>query len=186
MKKNHLNLRNKQQGVVMIITLLVLLLLTVIGVNAMQLNTYEEKMAGNMRNRNLAFEAAEATLRHAEQEFIENLANTTNFTGSDGLYGESDNEPAALFDALTWVNAYSRIYDGSISEVYSQPRFMVRKVTEIEPTATAGSDLGLYGYGHGNNKGETATIFRVTARGVGGSSHSQVVLQSHYGMYGLD
>lgn len=62
-----------QSGVVLAISLIMLLLLTLIGFSALQSTGLEEKMAGNMRDRNLAFQAAEAALRDAEGD-IKNVA----------------------------------------------------------------------------------------------------------------
>jgi type IV pilus assembly protein PilX len=61
------NLFKSQSGVVLVVSLIMLLLLTLIGLSAMQSTGLEERMAGNMRDRNLAFQAAEAGLRDAEQ-----------------------------------------------------------------------------------------------------------------------
>ncbi|MCX7100437.1 MAG: PilX N-terminal domain-containing pilus assembly protein, partial [Methylobacter sp.] len=54
-----------QSGAVLIISLIMLLLLTLIGTTAMQTSTLEEKMAGNLRDRDIAFQAAESALRDA-------------------------------------------------------------------------------------------------------------------------
>ena len=63
--------KKEQAGVVLVICLMMLLLLTLMGVSGMGSTALEEKMANNMRDRNVAFQAAEATLRHAEL-FVEN------------------------------------------------------------------------------------------------------------------
>lgn len=55
-----------QSGAVLIISLIMLLLLTLIGTSSMQTTSLEEKMAGNFRDRNLAFQAAESAIRDAE------------------------------------------------------------------------------------------------------------------------
>jgi len=55
-----------QSGVVLVISLIMLLLLTMIGVTSMQVTALEEKMAGNSKDKNTAFQAAEAALRDAE------------------------------------------------------------------------------------------------------------------------
>jgi len=47
-----------------------LLLLTIIGITGMQVSGLEEKMAGNSKERNLAFQAAEAGLRDAENDIL--------------------------------------------------------------------------------------------------------------------
>ncbi|MCF6251350.1 MAG: PilX N-terminal domain-containing pilus assembly protein [Methylococcaceae bacterium] len=72
----HLRPSKKQAGVVLVVSLIMLLLLTLIGVSGMQSTGLEEKMAGNKRNRNLAFQAAEAALRHAENYIENGLANS--------------------------------------------------------------------------------------------------------------
>jgi len=57
-----------QSGAVMVISLIMLLLLTLIGVTGSQVTGLEEKMAGNMRDKNIAFQAAESALRDAEHD----------------------------------------------------------------------------------------------------------------------
>ncbi len=59
--------KSKQQsGVALVIGLVMLLLLTIIMLSAVQVTLLEEKMAGNMKNTNIAFQAAESALREAE------------------------------------------------------------------------------------------------------------------------
>ncbi|MCP4284248.1 MAG: pilus assembly protein PilZ, partial [Gammaproteobacteria bacterium] len=55
-----------QRGAIMITALMILLLMTVFGISTMDTNILEEKMAGNMRDRNTAFQSAESALRAAE------------------------------------------------------------------------------------------------------------------------
>ena len=62
-----------QQGAVLIISLIILLLMTLIGTTGMQVTSLEEKMAGNMRDRNLAFQAAESALSAAET-YLQNVS----------------------------------------------------------------------------------------------------------------
>lgn len=54
----------------MAISLIILLLMTIIGVSAMQSTTLQEKMAGNLRDSNIAFQAAESALRDAENSLF--------------------------------------------------------------------------------------------------------------------
>ncbi|MEQ1557357.1 MAG: PilX N-terminal domain-containing pilus assembly protein [Methyloglobulus sp.] len=67
LSRNELKLK-QQRGVVLLVSLIMLLLLTIIGLTGVQTSGLEEKMAGNMRDRNLAFQAAEAALRDAEKD----------------------------------------------------------------------------------------------------------------------
>ena len=58
--------RTRESGAILVISLLLLLVMTLLGIAAMQTTGMEERMAGNTRNINLAFQGAEAGLRDAE------------------------------------------------------------------------------------------------------------------------
>lgn len=60
-----------QQGAVLIVALIMLLLLTIIGLSSMRGTVLQENMAGNMRDSNLALQASEAALRKGEQVVID-------------------------------------------------------------------------------------------------------------------
>ncbi len=77
-------------GAELIVALIMLLLITIVGVSAMQTTTMEEKMAGNLRDRHIAFQAAEAALRQGEADAEEDFpdvdgsgAITVNINGND-------------------------------------------------------------------------------------------------------
>jgi type IV pilus assembly protein PilX len=55
-----------QRGAALVTSLVLLLVLTVIGVTAMTMTRMQERMAGNTRDLNLAFQGAEAALRDGE------------------------------------------------------------------------------------------------------------------------
>jgi len=65
----------KQNGVVLVVSMIMLLLLTIMGISGMQTTSLEEKMAGNLRDRNIGFQVAEAALRHGEQFVVDGNAN---------------------------------------------------------------------------------------------------------------
>jgi type IV pilus assembly protein PilX len=85
------NLRGKQQqGVALIVSLVILVLVTVAGVATMESTGMQLKMANASRDRQQAFEAAEAALRVVEENVndnVDNLAELDNFyfecSGSD-------------------------------------------------------------------------------------------------------
>jgi type IV pilus assembly protein PilX len=59
---------SRQQGAVLIVALLFLVILTILGLTAMQGTTMEERMSGNSRDINVALQAAEAALRDARRD----------------------------------------------------------------------------------------------------------------------
>ena len=62
---------SKQSGIALIVSLIILLLLTMMGISSMKVNSLEEKMSGNDLDRNTAFQAAEAGLRAGEAKIGE-------------------------------------------------------------------------------------------------------------------
>jgi type IV pilus assembly protein PilX len=65
----------KQKGAALIIGLVMMLLLTIIGLSAMQGTAMQEKMSGNMRDANLALQAGEAGMRYLEEGFLKSIEN---------------------------------------------------------------------------------------------------------------
>ena len=59
---------NKQQGTVLVLSLIILSVLTLVAVTGMKTSITEEKMTGNLRDRELAYQAAEAALRQARTD----------------------------------------------------------------------------------------------------------------------
>jgi type IV pilus assembly protein PilX len=56
----------RQHGAVLVVGLIILVMLTLLGVQALRSNLAQERMAFNVRERNAAFQAAEAALRVGE------------------------------------------------------------------------------------------------------------------------
>ncbi len=155
------NIPVRQKGAVLIVSLIILLVMTMIGVTAMQTTTMEERMAGNMRDQNFAFQAAEIALRDAE-DFIEGLVNTSSFNGTDGLHGLADTEPDYATSATWSSSTSSRAYGTdtgapAVNGVQTQPRYFIKIVSV-----------------------SGGTTFRITARGTGQSNDSQVLLRAYY------
>src|SRR5262245_40530403 len=65
--RTHFSFPSRERGAVLVVALLMLLVMTVLGVTAMQMSRMEERMAGNSRDINLAFQGAEAGLRDSEE-----------------------------------------------------------------------------------------------------------------------
>ncbi len=62
--------QQQQHGSALIISLLILLVMTIIGISAMSSSTMEEKMAANDRNQKAIFQNAESSLMTAEDEVL--------------------------------------------------------------------------------------------------------------------
>ena len=133
----------KQQGAVLIVSLLMLLVMTLIGITAMNNTVLEEKMAGNTRQRQLAFQAAEAALRSAENWLFTNITNVPQFEAAFNgapaeLYWErkprvgSTLRPVAfdIYDSNTWAVGNSQEPPVSVISIIGQndPRYTIEYV----------------------------------------------------------
>ena len=177
MPGDHRNLTHSdnQRGWVLVVGLVILVMLTILSMALMKTTRLEEKMAGATREMNLSFQAAETVLRSAET-FVENLADEALFyTTASGLYSEVDEEPGGLF-TTQWNNTNSREQTSSLAGVTSNPRYMIKRLTEV----SGETSLNIAGYGESDLSG-TSVIFRITARGTGGNDTTQTILRSHYG-----
>jgi type IV pilus assembly protein PilX len=163
-------------GAALVISLVILLVLTVLGVAGMRSSTLEERMAGNARDRHMAFEAAEAALLAGEQHLRVNVFFTDNFDtiGTDGMYNDSTSY-SNIWQAIQWTDDDSLAYDGDVGTA-APPRFVIQHYDTIAATA---DQLNLDNYGQGTGAGAIG-LFRITARGTGGSNETPVILQSTY------
>jgi type IV pilus assembly protein PilX len=64
--------QQKQLGATFVTGLIFLVVITLLGITAMKTASMEERMSGNLRDRNLALQAAEMALRYAEQHIRDN------------------------------------------------------------------------------------------------------------------
>lgn len=166
----------RQRGVVLAISLIFLLLLTLIGVTAMQSTTLQERMAGNFRNRDLAFQAAEAGLRSAE-DWIDGIVSTAALDGANGKLGDGDTEPDYL--SMDWSGNEAFDCGVNIENIASQPRCVVKYLGKTAGSANNRSPTPDTSYGGGAGR-PTLYHFQITVRGVGGSANAEVFLRSRY------
>jgi type IV pilus assembly protein PilX len=155
-----------QKGSVLLVSLIMLLLLTLVAVGGMQGTILQERMTGNLRDRDLAFEAAEAALRDGEQALEPNVP--ISFPNSNGLYRISANNrpdwPADPADNGNGVATYS----GTLPGVFAQPRYYIEQIDTIVPP---GCDLSTYC---------EPVYYRITAVGAGGSDNTNAVITTVY------
>lgn len=163
-----------QQGAVLVIALIMLLAMTLIGVTGLSSTTMQERMAGNMREVNIAFQAAEAALREGENFLT--AATLPDFDGSGGLYLPAPGGTTQHWDVqANWSGTGSRVYSGSLDAgdvtLDAPPRYMIEELPAVPaPGGTQASDAPAPETG----------IYRITARAVGRNDTTVVILQSTY------
>lgn len=159
----------RQTGAALIVSLVLLLIMTVLGVTAMRTTTLQERMAGNLRDNNLAFQAAEAALREGE-DLLE-AATVPPFTGVNGLLQvQTDAGQPSFWNAYNWDDDARAAAAPDPDNVAEAPRYVVE---ELPPLPAQGDSLR---FGALPDVG----FYRVTARGVGGSTDAVSILQTTY------
>jgi type IV pilus assembly protein PilX len=171
-----------QRGAALVTSLLLLLVLTVIGITAMQMTRVQERMAGNTRDLNLAFQGAEAALRDGENLIRiqplkpDNCSTLPCQFWAPGLSLVAD--PDTRDDS--WWTTYSLQYEASgnraspihdMVDLKNDPRFMVQFITRVPDTLTVGE-------GGGAPPGRD--FYSVTGRSTGGSGKAVSVIQSTF------
>ena len=193
----------RQRGAVLVISLVILLLLTLVGVTGMQSTTLEERMAGNSRQRDVAFQAAETAFRDAEW-LIEHKTDGTSLadpyaasvfdpTCSGGLCASADvaaTLSSELWRTVDWTGPQARRVGQNLAAL--APVDAARAEAEL-PEAVAGvpeqpryvieaTRLQFAG------NPDARWVYRMTARGYGAdvgpgaaaAPRTQVVLQQIY------
>ena len=157
------------------VSLLLLLVMTMIGVTAVQVTSLEEKMAGNTRDRNLAFQAAEAALRVGENAIAAAVAVDANgqltgmgiatfealFNGATTGYYAAGTVPGDLLtgDTQSWGGDNVVSANVDLASVAAPPKYVIEKL---------------------NSADAKQHPFRITSYATGGTDSAVVVLQSTY------
>lgn len=98
--------RSRQGGAALVVGLVLLVVMTLLGISAMRDTTLEEKMAGNLRDSNLAFQAAETALRYCENIVEQDYALQVSLFSGLGANPPVVNNPPRpiLLDQVWWLS----------------------------------------------------------------------------------
>jgi len=184
----------KQNGAVLIISLVLLLVMTLLGLTSMQSTSLEERMAGNERHANVAFQAAEAALRGAEDWLDgQNLQPTAKSDGSSGVWTLDSPEAVASLassvdpwwkewrlsdwssNGIAYANTNSLVFakDQSNADITLDnvpPRYVIEEVEVVKDNLLVGTQGDFSG----------RSFYQVTSRGTDKSGRMQILLRSTY------
>ena len=167
--------KNNQAGVTLIISLVILLAMTIVGITSIQSTQTEISMAGNLRELGLTFNAAETALSDAEGFVTTSISKSIYNDPTKGLYDDSATDPE-YDNPDTWAT----VQEGDTVLAYSaEPsKFIVKYLGDRSQNEVAAVNIGGYG---SSQPGMTVSNFRITARGTGQSGNASRYLQSYYG-----
>jgi type IV pilus assembly protein PilX len=172
----------KQRGAILIVALIFLLVMTMLILASVRGTMMQERMAGNLYDRSLAFQAAEAALREAER-FVQATAPKPAGAGcdADGNCTKADPDETPVWqDEDNWDDAHSAA-DGhghviQIGDLPVPPQFLIEVLAddmpEVNLCASTAIDPDAPCYA-----GPEGLRYRITARS-GEAGRALVILQS--------
>lgn len=189
--------RFRQTGAVLIMALVMLVVLTLIGLSAMQVSTMEEVMAGNLKDCNQGFQAAEAAIsdaadwlstRRTKPVATPTAANNV-YSSSVYTLGETDTPATLGFDWGSNAIRYGALNAGddtiakvigtcspgtpaaagnAMSDLYSLPCLVIEEHAFVPDNLDPDTTA----------KGVGDYYYRITTRGFGGTEKVQPRLQA--------
>ncbi|WP_245792093.1 pilus assembly PilX family protein [Teredinibacter waterburyi] len=163
-----------QSGATLAVALILLLVVTVLGISSVQTSLVEERMSGNLRDKHIAFEAAESALVSAEAALatLDDYPTPTT-SGTNGFWtlGAPGANKWWNTNSLGWWTTNGQSASGN-SLQHAAPVYILEERTFVQ-------------------KGENLTIgtgevtqgkyyYQVTARGQGGSADTRVHLRTTF------
>ena len=197
-KPTPLTYAHHQQGAVLIMGLVLLMALTIVGVASMSNNTLQSRMAGNLMDSNLAFNAAETAARAMLAGLNPDEGGSSSCSGEtfdgtpastagartcildigDSVNGRDDISWMENTDHTWWTTGgganFVQTFTGDFTAKiggYDLISSAPIAIVEIHKVSFASGDLTA------ENLGKPTTTYRITVRGTGASDNSQAVIQ---------
>lgn len=171
-----LNNPQQQHGVALFISLVLLLVLTIIGVSSVQTTSLEVRMSRNEHDTLLAFQSAESALRDGELQ-LAGITATTAFNDTLGLYQVADLGDAENWQAGGVWTGTNSVVGSTVAGTADDGRYIIEYVGAVVRDENAYQQEDPYS----SSAVDRVEMFRITARGVGGTQNAQVFLQSTFG-----
>ncbi|WP_160154507.1 PilX N-terminal domain-containing pilus assembly protein [Microbulbifer sp. ALW1] len=166
---------HSQQGAVLIVSLIILLVLTLIGVSGAQSVIMGERMTFASRDAKVALEVAESMARQGEA-VIDGLADTSGF-GANGWMRTAGNGPDDLFASNTWTDTNTT--ERSVGMTGPDGTALTgRMYIEMSGLASDDSNASDVDRSTGNTGQEydDIQVFKIVTRGVGIGGTERIIV----------
>lgn len=179
----------REDGVVLFVALILLVILSMIGVTAARMQTVEERMARNEDNHLTGAQAAEAALRNAEDGLLGGTWNAANFAqNTAGLYELTASTGSVVsisgVAGTSWQSAGAAtvfLYSGAtnpgplLANIPSNAQAPKYVIENLPAVALPGQPISMVQYAAPTSP---LSVFRVSAYGQGADATSVTLLQS--------
>lgn len=174
---------NKQKGVVLIMSMVILFAMTLIGITSMNTTSLEKRIASNNKDRQVAFQAAEAALRQGERDVndptdtafvkanyvkpcVDGLCDCGKVIADGCVTYWVDDVPTES-DVAWNISTTHRTYSSALSGVTTPAKYIIEFMGYVCPSTAACTPAE-----------PDPKVFRVTALATGRTNSSKVMLQS--------
>lgn len=177
---------SRQCGMSLFPAMIFLLVLAMLGVAALGSSAMQEKMAGNAKDMNIAFQAAEAALRDAETDIDANITPASAFSAActNGLCTPPSTWGSPMSTDISklvdWSNAgLTRGYGvntgaAALPVVAAQPVYVIELLSKLPPAVGSSVALGVA------PRVGAGAVYRVTVLASGARVETRTILQSSY------
>ncbi len=176
--KNH---PRRESGAVLIVALVMVLLISIVAFSGIRSSNLQEAMAGNMRDRNLAFQASESGLVAGESlvDYRVTPPLCTGVATCVRVVGQPASESVIYLDTEGFI-ARSRDSNVDLSGagIEEAPRFMIEELTVFTPLDNSALEKGA--------NFTRILPYRVTSMGSGMGAETSVILQSTYNRFATE
>lgn len=165
----------QQRGVALVVVLVLLLIMTLLGLASLRGTLLEERMSGNLFDRSLGFQAAEAALRQGELVAAALVIPPTGSTCTAGVCGPPTAGLNRSLGNADWTNATALAGNTLAVPNASDLQYLVEYMGVYNTTAKCDAILGP----NGKPKDPLckAKVYRVSSR-YNAAGRSSVILQS--------
>jgi type IV pilus assembly protein PilX len=167
--------RLRQRGMILIVSMILLLVMTILALTVGQTSRMQEHMAGNFRDSDLSFQAAEAGLRDAEQFLWDQTAPpiTCGAAPCDVYQIDTFDDTDLRVQDEEWWNDHGREYGEvdaqEVTGVQEDPRYVIEELgfTPFSLTVGRGVPSG-------------RTFYRNSSRAYGGTKSAESVVEGTF------
>ena len=165
----------RQRGAALVVCMLLLLVLTILAIGASQTTRLQERMAGNTRDIDMAFQASEAGLREAEKYIASTPTLPTCLDPTSAScyvleQGQFSTIDLARTDTVWWNDngkPFGTTSTQEVEGVVEEPRYVIEEFQTVTFSLTVG---------HGAPPGKT--YYKSTAWSPGATDTSHAVVES--------
>lgn len=155
--------QSRQQGYVLLTTIVLMIMLTVLAVSQVSLNTSQTRVAANVTDSEITFEKTEGAVNEAINNLKNGTYNAANFLSNSNGFYLFDQTAAPLWKTINWASS-SAVIQSFQGKSGSQASYFIEKLPSV---CLPGQNCKL-----------PSNLYRITARALGANGNSSVIIQT--------